>query len=120
MAAVPGSVPESVPGSVPVASRSAPAPVVRSPAPFVQRFTSGPATSPRPTIRSPKAPVKVPAFVDGCDHNYGTPTQCVPLIFPAGVTDKCSWLAAHGFTALIVAGRDSQRLDADGDGTACN
>ncbi|WP_436535807.1 hypothetical protein [Actinoplanes sp. HUAS TT8] len=71
-------------------------------------------------MKSPTAPLKVPAFVDGCDHNYGTATQCVPLTFPAGVTDKCAWLAAHGFTDLIVAGKDRQRLDADADGIACN
>ncbi|BCJ41264.1 hypothetical protein GCM10010168_44380 [Actinoplanes ianthinogenes] len=91
-----------------------------SPAPFVQHFADGATASPLPAKKSPTAPVKVPAFADGCDHNYGTPTQCVPLTFPAGVTDACSWLAAHGFTDLKVAGRDVQNLDPDGDGTACN
>ncbi|WP_285550603.1 hypothetical protein [Actinoplanes regularis] len=94
-----------------------------SPAPFVQHFADGPTAGPQPMRRSPTAPLKVPAFVDGCDHNYGTRTQCVPLAFPDGVTGaagKCSWLAAHGFTGLIVAGRDVQGLDADGDGTACD
>jgi hypothetical protein len=94
-----------------------------SPAPFVQRFADGATIGPLPAQRSPTAPLTVPAFVDGCDHNYGTTTQCVPLAFPGGVTDaagKCSWLAAHGFIALIVAGRDTQGLDTDGNGTACD
>ena len=94
-----------------------------SPAPFVQHFADGPTASPLPQQKSPTAPLKVSAFVDGCDHNYGTTTQCVPLVFPGGVTgakDKCAWLAAHGFTDLIVAGRDSQGLDTDGDRLACD
>jgi hypothetical protein len=105
---------------VPISADAVPA---GSPAPFVQRFADGPAAGPIPRQKSPTAPLKVPAFVDGCDHNYGTPTQCVPLAFPSGVagaTGKCSWLAAHGFTGLIVAGKDSQGLDADGDGTVCD
>ncbi|MCU7728511.1 hypothetical protein ODJ79_32775 [Actinoplanes sp. KI2] len=92
-------------------------------APFVQHFGDGTTASPLPKQKSPTAPLKVPAFVDGCDHHYGTPTQCVPLVFPAGVAGtegKCAWLAAHGFTDLIVAGKDSQGLDADGDGVACD
>ena len=91
-------------------------------APFVQHFADGPTASPLPKQKSPTAPLKVSAFVDGCDHNYGTRTQCVPLTFPDGITGveaKCAWLAAHGFTNLIVAGQDSQGLDPDGDGTAC-
>ncbi|GAA4588933.1 hypothetical protein BJY16_008726 [Actinoplanes octamycinicus] len=99
-----------------------PAPSRVVPAPFVQRFAAEPTATPLPPRQSPTAPLTVSAFVDGCDHNYGTPTQCVPLTFPAGVTGtggKCAWLAAHGFTGLIVAGRDAQDLDADGDGIAC-
>lgn len=85
-------------------------------APFIQRFAEGSAAVAPPEQKSPA----VPAFVDGCDRDYGTRAQCVPLSFPAGVTDKCSWLAAHGFTGLTVAGRDVQRLDADENGTACD
>lgn len=125
---LPAAVSLSSPASSPSPSSSAPsvssvASPVAAPAPFVQLFSSDePTTRPLPKLKSPKAPVKVPAFVDGCDHNYGTPTQCVPLTFPDGITGvaaKCAWLDAHGFTGLIVAGRDTQDLDADGDGTAC-
>ena len=94
-----------------------------TPAPFVQHFADGPTASPLPKQKSPTAPLKVSAFVDGCDHNYGTTTQCVPLVFPGGVAGaegKCAWLATHGFTDLIVAGKDSQGLDADHDGVACD
>jgi len=109
----PDAEPNAKPDAVPAASA----------APFVQHFADGPTASPLPKQKSPTAPLKVSAFVDGCDHNYGSPTQCVPLVFPGGVTGvegKCAWLAAHGFTSVIVAGRDSQGLDTDGDGLACD
>ena len=128
--------PSSAPAPMaPVPTRSDPAPSpakpgatadavpAATPAPFVQHFADGPTASPLPRQKSPTAPLKVPAFVDGCDHNYGTTTQCVPLVFPGGVAGaegKCAWLAAHGFTDLIVAGKDSQGLDADHDGVACD
>ncbi|ATO85400.1 hypothetical protein ACWT_5985 [Actinoplanes sp. SE50] len=124
--AVAATVPPSPPAPVASpaerpATASAAVPAVR-PAPFVQHFAGGPAASPAAPRKSPAGPVKVSAFVDGCDHNYGTPTQCVPLTFPGGLTDaatKCAWLTAHGFTSLVVAGRDDQRLDPDGDHVAC-
>jgi len=128
--------PSSAPAPMaPVPTRSDPAPSpakpgatadavpAATPAPFVQHFADGPTASPLPRQKSPTAPLKVPAFVDGCDHNYGTTTQCVPLVFPGGVAGaegKCAWLATHGFTDLIVAGKDSQGLDADHDGVACD
>jgi hypothetical protein len=117
------SVPPPVkPGGTAVAPTANVVPAV-SPAPFVQPFADGPAASPLPKQKSPTAPLEVSAFVDGCDHDYGTGTECVPLAFPGGVTGaegKCAWLAAHGFTDLVVVGRDSQGLDADGDGVACD
>jgi len=112
------------PGAKPdKATESADVVPATSAAPFVQHFADEPTASPLPHQKSPTAPLKISAFVDGCDHNYGTRTQCVPLTFPDGVTGaaaKCAWLAAHGFTDLIVAGKDSQGLDADRDGIACD
>ncbi|MET0424668.1 MAG: hypothetical protein ABW046_12380 [Actinoplanes sp.] len=90
-----------------------------TPAPFVATFQTG-TTRPLPARRSPTATLAVPANVDGCDRGYGTPTQCVPWKFPPGVTGKCAWLAANGFTRLTVTGPDRHRLDPDQDGLACN
>jgi hypothetical protein len=61
----------------------------------------------------------MPANADGCDHNYGSVTQCVPWTFPPGTSDKCAWLHAHGLTPLKVVGVDRQSLDPDGDRVAC-
>ena len=36
------------------------------------------------------------------------------------MTDKCAWLAAHGYAAVRVTGPDRQKLDPDGNGTACD
>jgi hypothetical protein len=58
--------------------------------------------------------------VDGCDRNYGTRAQCVPLKYPQGATDPCDWLRARGFTGLKVAVKDPQKLDPDGNRTACD
>jgi hypothetical protein len=58
--------------------------------------------------------------IDGCDHGYGEPTQCIPWTFPPGTTDKCVWLTAHGFGAVRVLGTDRHHLDPDGDGLACD
>lgn len=89
-------------------------------APFVQQFAAQPGVKPLRPQASPKTTVNVTPNVDGCDHNYGTKTQCIPLTFPDGVTDKCRWLKEHDFTAVLVAGEDRQKLDSDHDGTACD
>ncbi|GAA3237390.1 hypothetical protein [Actinocorallia longicatena] len=68
-------------------------------------------------------PIPVPENYDGCDHNYGAVTQCVPWTFPDGITavgDKCEWLRLNGFGNLTVAGEDRQGLDANRDDIACN
>ncbi|MEV4640610.1 hypothetical protein AB0J80_25030 [Actinoplanes sp. NPDC049548] len=89
-------------------------------APFVQDFARQPGVKPLPRKPSPKAKLSMPAFADGCDHAYGDRNQCIPLVFPPGTTDKCAWLAEHGFKDVAVVGRDRQRLDPDGDRIACN
>jgi hypothetical protein len=115
VAAPPG--PTGAPASAAKAARTRPS---HTAAPFVQTFAAQPGVKPLPPRRSPAAPVRVDITVDGCDHNYGTRTQCVPLTFPAGVTDKCEWLAQHGYRGLKVTGTDRQRLDPDGNDVACD
>jgi hypothetical protein len=87
--------------------------------PFVQTFADQPGVRPRPPVPSPTATLRIAANIDGCDHNYGAPTQCVPWTFPAGTADKCGWLTEHGFAALKVVGTDRQHLDPDHDRIAC-
>ncbi|MEV6342896.1 hypothetical protein [Actinoplanes sp. NPDC051851] len=91
-----------------------------TPAPFTQSFAAQPGVSRRKPGKRPTAPVKVAPTVDGCDHNYGTRAQCIPVTFPAGVRDKCAWLADHGFRAFRVTVTDRQKLDPDRNGIACD
>jgi hypothetical protein len=99
---------------------SATAPPAVGPAePHVQAFAQQPGVSALPPLPSPTGSHPVEAHIDGCDRNYGTPAQCVPWTFPAGTTDVCGWLAAHGFGPLAVVGTDRQGLDRDADGIAC-
>jgi hypothetical protein len=97
--------------------------------------SSGPSVTPQATAlqgtvftADPKAvqtvePVPVPQGYDGCDHDYGVITQCVPWRFPNGITevsDKCEWLRLNGFHDLAVVGLDRQGLDADRNKIACD
>jgi hypothetical protein len=91
-----------------------------TPAPFVQSFAAQPGRARIKPGRSPKTPVKVAPTVDGCDRNYGTKAQCIPSTFPQGVTDRCAWLKAHGFTAVKVVVKDRQKLDPDNNKIACD
>ncbi|GIE31786.1 hypothetical protein Ait01nite_048310 [Actinoplanes italicus] len=91
-----------------------------TPAPFVQTFAGQPGITRQKPKRKPTAPVRVAPTVDGCDRNYGTIAHCVPVRFPAGVTDKCVWLREHGFKNLKVAAKDSQKLDSNRNGVACD
>jgi hypothetical protein len=119
LAAPPFPVPAPVPSSAsPKPSTvDTPAPAV-SAAPFVQHFGDATAT-PQPPQPSPTAPAVVSVNIDGCDHTYGAPTQCVPYQFPPGVTDGCAWLTAHGFGPLAVHGADRLGLDSNHDNVAC-
>ncbi|HXA57629.1 MAG TPA: hypothetical protein VNW94_00550 [Streptosporangiaceae bacterium] len=83
--------------------------------PFATQLAGARAQGPLP--RRPEVPV-VPQ-IDGCDHAYGGIGQCVPWTFPAGVTDRCGWLRAHGLHSLPVRGKDRQHLDPRHTGTAC-
>ena len=53
------------------------------PAPFVQTFAAQPGVRPQPALPSPTSTHSVPAGVDGCDHAYGTRSQCIPRASPA-------------------------------------
>ncbi|WP_436533650.1 hypothetical protein [Actinoplanes sp. HUAS TT8] len=90
-----------------------------TPAPFVQTFAAQPGRTRIRPGKSPKIPVKVAPTVDGCDRNYGTKAQCIPLNYPAGVKDRCAWLKAHGFTGIKVVAKDRQNLDPDRNKIAC-
>ena len=70
--------------------------------------------------RSGPSTVPVAANVDGCDHDYGKPDQCVPWSIPgSGTAAKCAWLSTHGFGTLKVYGKDRQHLEQDKDGKTC-
>ncbi|GAA3237401.1 hypothetical protein [Actinocorallia longicatena] len=73
--------------------------------------------------REKQGTTSLPANFDGCDHNYGEPTQCVPWTFPDGIElyeDKCLWLKINGFRKTKVHGADRQKLDPDGNKIACD
>jgi len=66
------------------------------------------------------APVKILWNEDGCDHDYGTSNMCVPWTIPGATTEaKCSWLTAHGFVDLTVAGTNRQDLPVNAQGYVC-
>jgi hypothetical protein len=64
--------------------------------------------------------VPVRTDVDGCDRNYGTPSQCVPATLPAGQADVCAYLAKRGIKGVRVIGVDVKRLDSNRNGVACD
>ncbi|MEU4219701.1 hypothetical protein AB0F10_30685, partial [Actinoplanes sp. NPDC026623] len=118
--AQPSSSPAAPERTAPERTVPEPAPAAPTAAPFVQSFAQLPGVPPQRPLPSPTGTHYVPSNVDGCDHNYGTITQCVPWTFPAGTADRCAWLTAHGFEELRVAGGDRQKLDEDGNGVACD
>jgi hypothetical protein len=115
----PWAAPVPAAGSSAAPAAPTPAPAAKA-EPFVQDFAQQPGVKPLKRLPSPTARLSMPVNVDGCDHAYGAPTQCIPWVFPAGTTEKCAWLAAHGFTAVKVVGKDRQKLDPDGNGIACD
>ena len=89
------------------------------PAPYVHDFAGGLRDKP---LRNGTGPhhVAVAWNVDGCDHDYGAVSQCVPWKIPAPAGQRCQWLSAHGFGPLKVYGRDRQNLDTNHNGIACD
>jgi len=91
-----------------------------APAPFVRSFNS-PLTGKRETVYQHPRHIHVGWNVDGCDHDYGTPNQCVPWKIPASSEQPaCAWLKANGFGPVRVYDRDRQHLDTNQDGIACD
>jgi hypothetical protein len=90
-----------------------------APEPLVHPFAQLPGASAEPKRSGPPASLPRQIEADGCDRHYGEVTQCIPLAFPPGVTDRCGWLQARGYGPLGVHGEDRQHLDTDADGIAC-
>ena len=90
-----------------------------SPAPYVPYF-GGSTAGNTPVVKHRDVPIKEPANLDGCDHNYGTPGQCVPWKIPASSPQAaCAWLAANGFGPLKVYGTNRQNLPENSAGYVC-
>jgi hypothetical protein len=90
-----------------------------TPEPLVHPFAQLPGARAEPKQAGPPASLPRQIEADGCDRHYGEVSQCIPLAFPPGVTDRCGWLQARGYGPLGVHGEDRQHLDTDADGTAC-
>lgn len=91
------------------------------PAPHVIGTFAGQLTGPRRALPLTKVlTVPVAPDVDGCDRNYGEPSQCVPKTLPRGQTDVCAYLAQHGIKGVRVKGADARALDPDHDGVVCD
>ncbi len=89
-----------------------------APAPDVQitddQLTGGTAAVVKAT------PVSIPFNEDGCDHDYGTPNQCVPWTIPGSTSlAKCAWLRSNGFGPLRVVGTNRQNLAENAQGYVC-
>jgi hypothetical protein len=66
------------------------------------------------------APVKIAFNEDGCDHDYGTPNQCVPWQVPGSTgAARCAWLESMGFGAIKVYGTNRQDLPENAEGYVC-
>jgi hypothetical protein len=65
--------------------------------------------------------VAVPVHMSGCDTNYGTANQCVPLTIPGSTpAAKCAWLKSMGFGALQVTVTNDQSLPENAAGYVCS
>ena len=92
-----------------------------TPAPYEMNFDGGavPAGKTR-VVKNRDVPVKEPVNIDGCDHDYGTGSQCVPWQIPASSPQAaCAWLKANGFGPLKVYGTNRQHLPENSAGYVC-
>jgi hypothetical protein len=90
-----------------------------APAPLVRTFADG-LTGPR--VKTYKRPRRIPEpwNIDGCDHDYGTASQCVPWHVPASSGERaCAWLKSNGFGPLKVHGTNRQHLPENEHGYVC-
>jgi hypothetical protein len=99
------------PGRPPAGGRPAPH--------IITQFANG-LKGERKAISTQPRPVPLGNDVDGCNHDYGEPGQCVPLHLPPGQHDWCAYLAHHGMAHPKVHGRDSLGLDPRHTGSACS
>jgi hypothetical protein len=91
-----------------------------SPAPYVMTFDGGTPAKTRIVKNKRDVPVKEPVNIDGCDHDYGAPGQCVPWQIPASSPQAaCPWLRANGFGPLKVYGTNRQHLPENSAGFVC-
>ena len=91
-----------------------------SPAPFVASFGDGAPAGATHVVKNRDVPVKEPVNIDGCDHDYGSPGQCVPWQIPASSPQAaCAWLKANGFGPLKVYGTNRQNLPENSAGYVC-
>jgi hypothetical protein len=64
--------------------------------------------------------VEKPAHISGCDPDYGTANQCIPLTVPGSTPEaKCAWLKSMGFGPLQVVGTNRQDLPENAEGYVC-
>jgi hypothetical protein len=90
------------------------------PAPYVMNFGSGTPGKTRIVKNKRAVEVREPRNIDGCDHDYGTPGQCVPWQIPASSPQAaCAWLKANGFGPLKVYGTNRQNLPENSAGYVC-
>jgi len=90
-----------------------------SPAPYVPYF-GGSVSGETRVVKNRDVPIKEPVNIDGCDHDYGTGSQCVPWQIPASSPQAaCAWLKANGFGPLKVYGTNRQHLPENSAGYVC-
>jgi hypothetical protein len=64
-------------------------------------------------------PHSVHKFVDGCDHNYGAGSVCVPTTLPTGAAG-CAYLKDHHFSIPLAVKADDKSIDPSGNSLACD
>jgi len=90
-----------------------------SPAPYVPYFGGSTAGNTH-VVKNRDVPIKEPVNIDGCDHDYGTGSQCIPWHIPASSPQAaCAWLKANGFGSLKVYGTNRQHLPENSAGYVC-
>jgi hypothetical protein len=91
-----------------------------APAPYVPSFGASVDGKTRIVKNKRNIPIKEPVNIDGCDHDYGAPGQCVPWQIPASSPQAaCAWLKANGFGPLKVYGTNRQHLPENSAGFVC-
>ena len=91
-----------------------------SPAPYVPYFGDSVSANTHAVKKNRNVPIKEPVNIDGCDHDYGTGSQCIPWHIPASSPQAaCAWLKANGFGSLKVYGTNRQNLPENSAGYVC-